>query len=66
MRACLDRSQARCWTTTTYQPVPGLIPGAPSSRDYEDGWPVHGMQKDVGLALQMARDCGTPVPIGER
>jgi 3-hydroxyisobutyrate dehydrogenase-like beta-hydroxyacid dehydrogenase len=31
-------SSSRCWSVDSYNPVPGLIPGIPSSRDYERGF----------------------------
>lgn len=34
----LNNSSARSWSTEVYCPVPGLVPTAPSSRDYENGF----------------------------
>lgn len=31
-------SSSRCWSVDTYNPVPGVIEGVPSSRDYERGF----------------------------
>lgn len=31
-------SSSRCWSVDTYNPVPGVIGGVPSSREYEKGF----------------------------
>ncbi|KAL1614308.1 hypothetical protein SLS54_009875 [Diplodia seriata] len=45
-------------------PVPGVDPEAPSSRDYEGGFRVEMMPKDIGLAVQMAEGLGAKVETG--
>ena len=51
-------STGRCHSIDTYNPVPGVLPNAPSSRDYERGFAVELMHKDVGLALDVAAAVG--------
>lgn len=34
----LNNSSARSWSTEVYCPVPGLVPTAPSSRNYDGGF----------------------------
>lgn len=48
-------SSARCWSLDTYNPVPGVIPNTPASRDYENGFQVALVRKDLGLALDAAK-----------
>jgi len=31
-------SSARCWSSDTYNPVPGVMDGVPSSRNYHGGF----------------------------
>ena len=33
----LNTSTARCWSSDTYNPTPGVMENVPSSRDYEGG-----------------------------
>ncbi|KAL9621326.1 MAG: hypothetical protein Q9160_004217 [Pyrenula sp. 1 TL-2023] len=40
--------------TDRFCPVPGIVKEAPSSRDYQGGFKLQLMKKDVGLALAMA------------
>lgn len=44
-------SSARCWSLDTYNPVPGVMPNVPSSRDYENGFAIELMNKDLGIAI---------------
>lgn len=44
-------STARCWSVDTYNPVPGVMPNVPSSRNYDQGFACELMSKDIGLAL---------------
>ena len=60
----LSKSTARCWSIDTYNPVPGVLPGVPSSRDYEGGFGAALMLKDLGLAQGMADGSGTTTQMG--
>jgi 3-hydroxyisobutyrate dehydrogenase len=42
-------------------PVPGMVAQAASSRDYEPGFMTDLMAKDLGLAVNAARDLRIPV-----
>ena len=60
----MNTSTARCWSSDTYNPCPGVMEGVPASRDYEGGFGAALMQKDLGLALDAARAVGATVPMG--
>ncbi|XP_050684365.1 NAD-dependent L-serine dehydrogenase [Leptidea sinapis] len=60
----LNNSSARSWSTEVYCPVPGLVPTAPSSRDYEKGFKNELMVKDLELASEMALGIRSPIPLG--
>jgi stage V sporulation protein SpoVS len=47
----INSSSGRCWSSDTYNPVPGVMPGVPSSRGYSGGFGSALMAKDLGLAL---------------
>ncbi|XP_023935098.1 NAD-dependent L-serine dehydrogenase [Bicyclus anynana] len=60
----LNNSSARSWSTEVYCPVPGLVPTAPSSREYENGFKNELMVKDLELASSMALGIRSPIPLG--
>lgn len=60
----MNTSTARCWSSDTYNPKPGVIDGVPSSRDYAGGFGSSLMLKDLGLATDAARSVGAPTPLG--
>lgn len=45
----------RCWSIDSYNPVPGLQEGVPSARDYERGFSIALLVKDLGLATEVKR-----------
>jgi len=61
-----NTSSARCWSSDTYNPVPGVMSGVPSSRGYTGGFAVELMTKDVGLAVNAAHDTKAALPLGSQ
>jgi len=59
-----NTSTARCWASDTYNPVPGIMPNVPSSRNYEGGFGVDLMAKDLSLAISAAYDIKEPLFLG--
>jgi len=60
----LNMSSGRCWSSEVYNPVPGVLPGVPSSNDYKGGFGTALMTKDLGLAQNAATSTMTPTPLG--
>ncbi|XP_012940528.2 3-hydroxyisobutyrate dehydrogenase, mitochondrial [Aplysia californica] len=60
----LNTSTGRCWSSELYNPVPGVLPGVPSSNDYQGGFGVALMTKDLGLAQSAAIVTQSPTPLG--
>eukprot|EP01098_Paradermamoeba_levis_P006180 TRINITY_DN2567_c0_g1_i1.p1 TRINITY_DN2567_c0_g1~~TRINITY_DN2567_c0_g1_i1.p1 ORF type:complete len:321 (-),score=102.75 TRINITY_DN2567_c0_g1_i1:29-991(-) len=60
-----NTSSARCWSSDTYNPVPGVMEGVPSSRGYAGGFGVDLMAKDVGLAVSAASQVKASTPLGD-
>ena len=58
-------SSGQCWSLTSYCPVPGPVPNAPSNRDYAPGFAVALMLKDLTLASEAAAQAGAPQVLGE-
>src|SRR4051794_6865422 len=57
-------SSGQCWSLTTYCPVPGPVPTAPSNRDYAGGFATALMLKDLKLSQAAAQSAGAPTPLG--
>ena len=57
-------SSGQCWSLTSYCPVPGPVPSAPSNRDYKPGFASALMLKDLKLAQEAAAAAGATTPLG--
>jgi 3-hydroxyisobutyrate dehydrogenase len=57
-------SSGQCWSLTTYCPVPGPVPASPANRDYQPGFAVALMLKDLRLAQEAARATGADTALG--
>ena len=57
-------SSGQCWALTSYCPVPGPVPAAPSNRDYQAGFAVDLMLKDLTLAADAAASSGAATVLG--
>lgn len=58
-------SSGRNWSLEVYNPYPGVMEKAPASNDYQPGFMVDLMVKDLGLALEIARQCEFENPMGQ-
>jgi 3-hydroxyisobutyrate dehydrogenase len=61
----VNSSTGQCWTSSKYNPVPGLMENVPASRDYKGGFMTDLMVKDLGLAMDAARSNGYALPVTE-
>ena len=52
------------WSLEKYSPCPGLMENVPSSRNYEGGFSVRLMLKDLTLALDSIKKTGQKTEIG--
>jgi 3-hydroxyisobutyrate dehydrogenase len=57
-------SSGQCWSLTSYCPVPGPVPAAPSNRDYKPGFSSALMLKDLKLSQEAAAGAGATTPLG--
>ncbi len=57
----IAKSSGNTWVMEAAHPVPGLVEKAASSRDYEPGFTTDLMAKDLGLAVNAARELRIPV-----
>jgi len=59
-----SHASGQCWSMTSYCPVPGLVPTAPSNRDYQPGFTAAMMLKDLKLSQTAAQNVGASTPLG--
>ncbi|GGB61685.1 3-hydroxyisobutyrate dehydrogenase [Shewanella inventionis] len=52
------------WTLEKYNPCPGVMENVPSSKDYQGGFMVDLMVKDLGLSQQAALASNSSTPMG--
>ncbi|XP_077243880.1 6-phosphogluconate dehydrogenase family protein isoform X2 [Tasmannia lanceolata] len=57
-----NSSSARCWSSDSYNPVPGVMEGVPSTRNYDGGFSSKLMAKDLQLASASATDVNFKCP----
>ena len=55
---------SQCWAMTSYCPIPGPVPTSPANRDYEAGFTVAMMLKDLLLAREAAEEVDAITPLG--
>ena len=59
----ISKSSGNTWVMQQAHPVPGLVPRAASSREYAPGFTTDLMAKDLGLAVNAARELRVPVAV---
>ena len=59
-----SKASGQCWSMTSYCPVPGPVPTAPSNSEYEGGFAAALMLKDLKLAMEAASSVDASVPMG--
>ncbi|CAM9944788.1 unnamed protein product, partial [Choristocarpus tenellus] len=64
LASVLNSSTARCWSSDSYNPCPGVMEGVPSSKGFEGGFAAVLMEKDLHLALQAGRESSKSLPMG--
>ncbi|XP_066300324.1 3-hydroxyisobutyrate dehydrogenase, mitochondrial-like [Branchiostoma lanceolatum] len=64
LASVINMSTGRCWASDTYNPVPGVMEGVPSSNNYQGGFGTALMTKDLGLAQNAATATKSPTPLG--
>ena len=59
----INSSSGQCWSSKINNPVPGVVKGAPAERDYEGGFGVSLMAKDLRLAIAAAKNSETKLEL---
>jgi 3-hydroxyisobutyrate dehydrogenase len=63
LTAVIAKSSGATWVMEKNHPVPGIDPNSAASRDYAPGFMTDLMAKDLGLAVNAARDKRVPVSV---
>ncbi|MDG2047722.1 MAG: 3-hydroxyisobutyrate dehydrogenase [Halioglobus sp.] len=58
-------SSGRNWSLEVYNPYPGVMGATPASNDYQPGFMVDLMVKDLGLAMEIAQQCDVDNAMGQ-
>ena len=62
----LNSSTGRCWSSDSYNPYPGALDATiPSNNNYQGGFAVDLMKKDLNLAVDAADSAGVAVAAGQ-
>ena len=62
----MKASSGNNWSLQVYNPWPDVMEGVPSSNDYQPGFMVDLMVKDLGLACEVADSCGLNNQMGKQ
>jgi len=54
------------WALEVYNPYPDVMPTAPASNDYQGGFQVDLMAKDLGLAMDLSEQSESATPMGTK
>lgn len=64
LSAIMLKSSGCNWSLEKYNPWPGVMDNVPASRNYQGGFMVRLMQKDLGLAMAAALASHSSTPMG--
>lgn len=62
----MKASSGNNWSLQVYNPWPDVMEGVPSSNNYQPGFMVDLMLKDLGLACEVAESCGLNNQMGKQ
>lgn len=60
----MKQSSGGNWALNVYNPWPGVMDGVPASNNYQGGFQVDLMTKDLGLAWETALNSKSSIPMG--
>lgn len=59
-------ASGQCWSMTAYCPAPGPVATSPANNDYQPGFAVDMMLKDLRLAKEAAESVSADTPLGKQ
>ena len=57
----ISTSSGSCWAINNYCPLPGIGPNSPADNNFEPGFSVNLMHKDLSLALEASNQSWKPI-----
>lgn len=66
LSSIVGTSTGSCWSLTAYNPRPGVIENIPSSNNYEGGFGVSLMKKDLSIVLDAASQVNLDLKFGTK
>jgi 3-hydroxyisobutyrate dehydrogenase len=64
LASMINTATGKCWPSEVNNPVPGVIETSPASRDYNGGFGVALMNKDLKLALKACEEFDVKIKMG--
>ena len=61
----ISTSTGSCWAVNNYCPIPNIGPNSPADNNFEPGFSVNLMHKDLCLASQAADECNANIELGK-
>ena len=61
-----SKASGQCWSMTSYCPAPGPVAASPANNDYEPGFTVAMMLKDLRLAQDAADGASANIAFGKQ
>ncbi|KAL8760931.1 MAG: hypothetical protein Q9184_002899 [Pyrenodesmia sp. 2 TL-2023] len=61
----INESSGQCWSSKVNNPIKGISAGSPAEKDFEGGFAVGLMRKDLGLAMKAARESGAELELAK-
>lgn len=65
LKDIMSTSTSSCWSLNKNNPLPGVDPNSPSSKNYKGGYAASLMKKDLQLAVDCADSVGLELEFGE-
>uniref|UniRef100_A0A224XSC8 3-hydroxyisobutyrate dehydrogenase n=1 Tax=Panstrongylus lignarius TaxID=156445 RepID=A0A224XSC8_9HEMI len=62
----INSSSGQCWSSSIYNPIPGVLPNVPSSNGYKAGFAAQMILKDLGIANKAGKNVGLALEIGKK
>lgn len=62
----INSSSGRCWSSEINNPVSGISPLAPAENDFDGGFDIGLMRKDLKIAMEAAGKVGAQLKLADR
>lgn len=62
----VTHASGQCWVMNNYVPVAGVLDNVPANREYQPGFSVAMMLKDLMLSQKVAEESGVVLPMAQR